>query len=247
MAVGAVDDGDRHRRRSSPCSRRRSTAVAKNFLAIAFSAAVAFEEIERYWPGLPHGVARVALAAVECREGSCTRGCRRNEVAAVGGHAAVGPRAVEHHRGLTGVEQCLVGVESAVIEEKPLMKPFALMLSASRSAPGWDRVRPGVLLAVEDGLEDSRGRSMRSNQELQPHHVGPARLATEGERRDALRVELRHQVHDVAPRLRGLGADLLEDLSCCSTARSAGPSRTASRRSCRRPSPRRTRRGRAGP
>src|SRR3954465_1731058 len=29
------------------------TPVAKNFLATAFSAAEDFEEIERYWPGLP--------------------------------------------------------------------------------------------------------------------------------------------------------------------------------------------------
>ena len=27
--------------------------MAKNFLAISFSEAVAFAEIERYWPGLP--------------------------------------------------------------------------------------------------------------------------------------------------------------------------------------------------
>ena len=84
------------------------------------------------------------------------------------------------------------------------MKPLALT-SFWTSVRAWmdGRVRPGVLLAVEDGLEDL-GAADAVEEELQPHHVGPARLAAEGERRDALGVELRHQVHDVAPRLRGL-------------------------------------------
>src|SRR6187401_383996 len=34
-------------------SASEDTAVAKNFLAISFSASEAFEEMERYWPGLP--------------------------------------------------------------------------------------------------------------------------------------------------------------------------------------------------
>ena len=92
------------------------------------------------------------------------------------------------------------------------MKPFGLdqLLHLGRAPSMRGRVGPGVLLAVEDGLEDL-GAADAVEQELQPHHVGPARLAAERERRDALGVELRHQVHDVAPRLRRLGADLVED------------------------------------
>ncbi len=69
---------------------------------------------------------------------------------------------------------------------------------------------PRVLLALEDSLEDLAATDAVV-EELQPHHVGPARLPAEGERCDALRVELRHQVLDVAPGLRRLGADLVED------------------------------------
>jgi hypothetical protein len=35
------------------CSSLSSTALLKKFCAVVFSAAVAFEEIDRYWAGLP--------------------------------------------------------------------------------------------------------------------------------------------------------------------------------------------------
>jgi hypothetical protein len=42
-------------------SASESTWVEKNFLAVSFSSAVALEEIDRYWPGLPTVLLRSPL------------------------------------------------------------------------------------------------------------------------------------------------------------------------------------------
>ena len=49
-------------------------------------------------------------------------------------------------------------------------------------------------------------------EKLQPHHVGPTRLAAQRERGDALGIDLRHHVQDVAPGLRRLDTNLVQHL-----------------------------------
>ena len=95
------------------------------------------------------------------------------------------------------------------MEEKPLTNPLALMSSWALVSPSMDA---GLDQAPFSPSKTAWKTSDAVEKELEPHHVGPPRLAAEGDGGDAGVVELRHQAHDVAPGLGRLGADLVEDL-----------------------------------